>query len=394
MVITKEINSLYYICHIDNLKSILEKGLLSHNKIQTLSPKTIYDTSIINRRKDIKPNPEENEVLWDFANLYFNARNAMLYRVIHEQDLKNIVIIRFNKSVLDYAKKYNSYISIGNAAHSESNFINDIETGLKDLKKKWSFWNKEYWNESDGSKRLMMSELLIKDEIPAQYVDSIYVKSEEIGNTVKTTTDFDNIVTEPHMFFQPSYARQLPQTRITLIQGDMFFSYAQTLTISVNTVGVMGKGLASRAKHQFPDMYVQYQMACKSNKIKAGKPWIYKREILMDEELADNPSSLENPNGLRWFLLFPTKRHWRDNSRLDDIEQGLAWLLKNYKKEGIKSLSLPALGCGLGQLSWQQVGPLMCKYLLQMEIPVKIYLPRADNIKDERYLTKEFLLQE
>ncbi|SMM97616.1 ADP-ribose 1''-phosphate phophatase related protein [uncultured Candidatus Thioglobus sp.] len=394
MRIAKEINNLYYICHIDNLKSILENGLLSHNKIQTFSPKVIYDESIISRRKDIKPNLEKNETLWDFSNLYFNARNAMLYRVIHEQALKNVVIIQFSKLVLDYAKTHHSYISIGNAAHSESNFTADIETGLKDLKKIWSFWNKEYWNESDGSKRLMMSELIVQDKIPENYIDSIYVASEAIGNEVKELTDFANVITEPNMFFQPSYTQKLPDTNITLIQGDMFFSYAQTLTISVNTVGVMGKGLASRAKHQFPDMYVQYQMACKNNKIKAGKPWIYKREILMDEELADNPASLENPNGLRWFLLFPTKRHWRDNSRLDDIEQGLVWLLKNYRKEGITSLSLPALGCGLGQLSWQQVGPLMCQYLSQMNIPIKIYLPREDNIRGGQHLTKEFLFQE
>lgn len=383
----KEINGLYYICHIDNLPSIFKNGLLSHNSVQTLTPKTIYDEDIINRRKDIKPNLEKNETLWDFANLYFNARNAMLYRVIHEQDLKNIAIIQFKKSILDYAKNNNSYISIGNAAHSESSF-SDIENGLKQLKKIWNFWNKEYWNESDGSKRLMMSELLINNEIPSKYIDTIYVENEAIGNNI----DFDNIITQPNLFFQPVYINKLPQTNITLIQGDMFFSYAQTLTISVNTVGIMGKGLASRAKHQFPDMYVQYETACKNNKIKAGKPWIYKREILMDEELADNSASLENPNGLRWFLLFPTKRHWKDPSRLQDIEQGLAWLLKNYQKEGITSLSLPALGCGLGQLSWQQVGPLMCQYLSQMNIPIKIYLPREDNIKNSEYLTKEFLL--
>lgn len=390
MAIVREINNLYYICHIENIKSILGEGLFSHNKIQTLSHTVIYDKDIINHRKDIKPNPEKNETLWDFANLYFNARNAMLYRIICEKKLEYITIIQFNKSVLDYAKTHNSYISIGNAAHSAS-YFSEVTKGLEYLKKQWSLWNKEYWNEADGSKRFMMSKLIVKYKIPADYINSIYVVSETIGDKVKKITSFDNIITQPNMFFQPSYTQQLSQT-INLIQGDMFFSYAQTLTISVNTVGIMGKGLASRAKHQFPDMYVQYQIACRNNKIKAGKPWIYKREILMDEELADHPSSLENPNGLRWFLLFPTKRHWKDNSRLDDIEQGLIWLLKNYQKEGIKSLSLPALGCGLGQLKWKDVGPLMCKYLSQMNIPIKIYLPREDNIKDKKYLTKEFLL--
>lgn len=392
MVIQKEINNLYYICHIENLQSIVEQGLLSHNEVQQIKPKIIYDKSIVRLRENIRPNKDKREVLWDFANLYFNARNAMLYRVIHEQGSDNIVIIQFKKSILDYALKKKSYISIGNAAHKESSFEN-IETGLKQLKKKWNLWNKEYWNESDGSKRLMMSELLIEKNISKEYIDSIYVKNEEINNKIKQLINFNNIITEPNLFFQPSYTYRLPQTNITLIQGDMFFSHAQTLTISVNTVGVMGKGLASRAKHQFPDTYVQYQMACKNNKIKAGKPWLYKREILIDEELSDNPSSLKKPNGSRWFLLFPTKRHWKDKSRLEDIEQGLIWLVKNYQKERISSLSLPALGCGLGQLNWQQVGPLMCQYLSQIKIPIKIYLPQEDNIDDKKYLTKVFLLQ-
>jgi O-acetyl-ADP-ribose deacetylase (regulator of RNase III) len=389
---SKEINNFYYICHIDNIQSILNNGLLSHNKVTELSPTTIYDNDIINIRNDIKPDPNNNNSLWDFANVYFNARNAMLYRVIHEQKAENIVIITFKKSILDYAKTTTHFISVGNAAHSESFFV-DIEKGLKELIKIWKNWNKEYWSEADGSKRLMMSELLIKDKIPPEYIESIYVATEEISNKIKQRTHFENIIKEAHLFFRPQYVNKLKDTNITLIQGDMFFSYAQTLTISVNTVGVMGKGLASRAKYQFPDVYLQYQDACKSGKIKAGKPWIYKREVLMDEELADNSKTLENPNGLRWFLLFPTKRHWRENSRLDDIEQGLIWLLKNYKKEKITSLSLPALGCGLGQLKWSEVGPLMCKYLSQMDIAVKIYLPREDNIQKAKYLSKEFLLK-
>jgi O-acetyl-ADP-ribose deacetylase (regulator of RNase III) len=262
------------------------------------------------------------------------------------------------------------------------------------LKKIWKNWNKEYWSEADGSKRLMMSELIVKNKIPPEYIESIYVAEENIGNNVKALTSFEATITEPNLFFRPGYVNKLKDTNITLIQGDMFFSYAQTLTISVNTVGVMGKGLASRAKYQFPDVYLQYQDACRSGKIKTGKPWIYKREILMDEELADNPSTLENPNGLRWFLLFPTKRHWKEKSHLGDIEKGLIWLLKHYKKEKITSLSLPALGCGLGQLQWSEVGPLMCKYLLKMDIPIKIYLPREDNIQKSEYLSKEFLLKE
>ncbi|MDE0552966.1 MAG: macro domain-containing protein [Candidatus Poribacteria bacterium] len=171
----------------------------------------------------------------------------------------------------------------------------------------------------------------------------------------------------------------------------MFFSTLQTLTISVNLQGVMGKGLASRAKYQFPDVYVAYQDACRSKRVTATKPYLYKREGSFDEELADHGSELHTANAVKWFLLFATKRKWRENSRLEDIEGALDWVRRNFQKEGIKSLAMPALGCGLGGLDWKGVGPLMCKYLHGIGIPVAIYLPRKGTILQE-HLTESHLL--
>ncbi len=177
-----------------------------------------------------------------------------------------------------------------------------------------------------------------------------------------------------------------------LVEGDLFFSQMQTLTISVNTVGVMGKGLASRAKYQFPDMYVHYEDLCKKKILKMGKPSVYKREAFIDTQLADDPFSFPNPNSNKWFLLFPTKQHWRHKSPRDGIEQGLQWLRNSYQQEGIQSLAVPALGCGLGGLDWQDIGPLMCRYLAQIDIPVRIYLPREQSI-DTKFLSADFLLK-
>jgi hypothetical protein len=173
----------------------------------------------------------------------------------------------------------------------------------------------------------------------------------------------------------------------------MFFSQMQTLTISVNTVGVMGKGLASRAKYQFPDVYVVYQDVCRQKELQMGQPYIYKRESMIDAELAADPFTLTNPNANKWFLLFATKGHWRNRSDLAGIEQGLRWVEANYKLEGIKSLAVPALGCGLGQLEWRDVGPLMCKYLSRLDIDVCIYLPREGEQEiPSQMLTKGVLL--
>jgi O-acetyl-ADP-ribose deacetylase (regulator of RNase III) len=91
-------------------------------------------------------------------------------------------------------------------------------------------------------------------------------------------------------------------------------------------------------------------------------------------------------------LIFPTKNQWRFPSDFEGIEEGLKYLLENYKDWGIESLALPALGCGLGRLSWEKVGPMMIKYLKEMDIPVEIYLPREARIL-ENQKTKEFLLK-
>ena len=189
----------------------------------------------------------------------------------------------------------------------------------------------------------------------------------------------------------------LPRSRkrigdnLSLVDGNLFFSRLQTLTIPVNLQRVMGRGLALHTKRKFPDVYVAYQDACRSKRITATKPYLYKREGSLDEELADFGADLITPNAVKWFLLFATKRKWRENSRLEDIEGGLDWVQRNFKKQGIQSLAMPALGCGLGGLDWKDVGPLMCKYLHGIGIPVAIYLPRERKIPPE-YLTASHLL--
>ncbi|MYB92940.1 macro domain-containing protein, partial [Candidatus Poribacteria bacterium] len=166
----------------------------------------------------------------------------------------------------------------------------------------------------------------------------------------------------------------------------------QTLTVTVNLQKVMGKGLALRAKEQFPDVYVEYEKACRSKKITTERPYIYKREESVADELTDlKPHRINIKNPVKWFLLFATKRHWRQNSRIEDIESGLKWLQNNCKEEGIQSLAMSALGCALGGLNWADVAPLMCKYLDKIGIPVEIYLPREYPIEPQ-HLTESHLL--
>ena len=385
---TFDLNWLYYITHINNLPSILDKGILAHKEIEELniSSTPIYNPDIVRNRKE-KSTPD-GKSLWDYANLYFQPRNPMMFYLVQQKETENLVVVGILKRVLG---EQDVVITDGNAANNPTRFYSQSE-GLPVLQKQRTVIESDWWREDDGSKRKIMAECLVPNQVKPEYIDSLFVANDETRDRVERIVGGHEIrvVPEPHIFFQPESKTRIGDN-ISLIDGDMFFSTMQTLTISVNLRGVMGKGLASRAKYQFPDVYVVYQDACRTREITARKPYLYKREASLDQELADPSFPLSTPNAVKWFLLFATKRHWRENSRLDDIEGGLDWVNRNFRAEGIQSLAMPALGCGLGNLNWADVGPLMCRYLHGIGIQVAIYLPRERKI-DPQYLTESYLL--
>lgn len=377
---------LYYITHIDNIPSILQCGILSHENIEVKRIKytPIYAEDIVSRRKAIMV--PDGRSLWSFANLYFNARNPMLYRVVCEKAPEKIAVIGVTPAILSLE---DSYVTTGNAAHTQSSIV---EKSSKVIFEVFRETKRDFWAEEDGSKRKIMAECLVPNVVPSDLIKTIYVASHDARAEVQKEIRFSKIpvISNPWMFFRSSVVKQVTP-KLFLMEGDMFFSRLQTITVSVNTVGIMGKGVASRAKDQFPDVYVRYQKVCRTHELKLGKPYLYKRETSADTQLADEPSSMSCTNGATWFLLFATKKHWRYHADIEGIEQGLAWLVKNYRKEGIKSLAIPALGCGLGQLEWKEVGPLLVAYLSTMDIPVLIYLPAEKKIPKE-LLSIDFLL--
>ncbi|MEP6984827.1 MAG: macro domain-containing protein [Chloroflexota bacterium] len=144
---------------------------------------------------------------------------------------------------------------------------------------------------------------------------------------------------------------------ITYLATDLFQSPAQVLVNAVNTVGVMGKGIALEFKRQYPEMFKQYQVLCKNGEFDMGQLWLYK-----------------SPQ--KWILNFPTKRDWRDKSRIEYVETGLKRFIEIYESESITSISFPRLGCGLGGLNWEnEVRPLMEQYLRPLPIDVVIHIP-------------------
>jgi O-acetyl-ADP-ribose deacetylase (regulator of RNase III) len=145
---------------------------------------------------------------------------------------------------------------------------------------------------------------------------------------------------------------------VTFVKGDIFKSPAQVLTNTVNCVGVMGRGIALEFKRRFPRMFGDYRIKCEHGEVKPGQPYLWE----------DDATQILN---------FPTKRHWRDNSLLQDIEDGLKYLAATYEQMGIQSIAMPPLGCGNGGLNWTVVQPLIVKHLgPPPDLDVYVYEPQ------------------
>jgi O-acetyl-ADP-ribose deacetylase (regulator of RNase III) len=142
---------------------------------------------------------------------------------------------------------------------------------------------------------------------------------------------------------------------VTFMNGNIFESSSQVLTNSVNCVGVMGGGIALEFKNRYPQMFSDYKVKCDQGNV---KPYLWE----------DDSAQVLN---------FPTKRHWRDKSLIQDLDDGLRYLAGNYESMGLQSLAMPALGCGLGGLKWSEVRPLIEKHLGSIpDLDVYIYEPQ------------------
>lgn len=154
------------------------------------------------------------------------------------------------------------------------------------------------------------------------------------------------------------------------VEGDIFSSPAQVLVNTVNTVGVMGKGIAKEYKKRYPEMFQNYKEQCEKQKLVIGR--------LMLWYAPDH-----------WLLQFPTKEHWRKPSKLEYIEKGLTTFVRRYADYNISSIAFPRLGCGNGELDWKDVKLLMEKYLKELPIDVFIYLGKGEDSKQIHGTRKE-----
>lgn len=137
---------------------------------------------------------------------------------------------------------------------------------------------------------------------------------------------------------------------LRIVEGDIFLANVEALVNPVNTVGVMGRGLALEFRRRYPANYVAYREACLRQEVVIGRMFVWR-------------TAVERP---RFIINFPTKRHWRDWSRLEYISEGLEGLKTAVREYGICSVALPELGCGNGRLQWQDVCPLIVEACAEM----------------------------
>lgn len=150
---------------------------------------------------------------------------------------------------------------------------------------------------------------------------------------------------------------------IRFTQGNLLEAPVEAVVNTVNTVGVMGKGIALMFKERFPENTKAYETACKAGNVRVGSMFVTPGVEL---------------DGPRWIINFPTKENWRNPTKLEWVESGLVALKREIREKGIRSIAIPPLGCGNGGLDWNVVRPLVEEALKALDgVEVVVYEPTA-----------------
>jgi O-acetyl-ADP-ribose deacetylase (regulator of RNase III) len=150
---------------------------------------------------------------------------------------------------------------------------------------------------------------------------------------------------------------------IRYVQGNLLDAQAETLVNAVNTVGVMGKGIALAFKQRFDLNYRLYAAACRTGEVQVGRMFV---------------TETGEAAGPRWIVNFPTKQHWQQPSQLAWVTAGLADLQRFIRQQAVRSIAIPALGAGLGGLAWPDVRGAIEAALADLhEVQIDVYEPLA-----------------
>ena len=157
--------------------------------------------------------------------------------------------------------------------------------------------------------------------------------------------------------------------------GDILKEDVEAIINTVNCVGVMGRGIALQFKNAFPDNFKAYAAACKNNEVQPGRMFVHETGLLT------------NP---RFIINFPTKRHWRGKSRMEDIDSGLESLVETIRQYKIGSIAIPPLGSGLGGLNWAEVKPRIVAVMQSLtDVQVVVFEPKGAPATEKMVKNRE-----
>ncbi|GMG95034.1 Appr-1-p processing protein [Cupriavidus sp. TKC] len=162
---------------------------------------------------------------------------------------------------------------------------------------------------------------------------------------------------------------------IEYTSGNILHADAEALVNTVNCVGVMGRGIALQFKNAYPANFKLYAEACRHDEVQPGRMHVF------------STGQLANP---RFIINFPTKRHWKGKSRIEDIEAGLKDLVRVIQDKGIQSIAIPPLGSGLGGLDWEEVRPMIAAAMAALpDVLTLVYEPKGAPESDKMSHTRE-----
>jgi O-acetyl-ADP-ribose deacetylase (regulator of RNase III) len=217
---------------------------------------------------------------------------------------------------------------------------------------------KQEWRDAND-RSILIHDAAIPGRQAAKYIKTHLAELQQLLNPARNAT-----ITHQQ---RPAVAVEQSESNrvmIKLTPGNLLAAPAEALVNTVNTVGVMGRGIALQFKKAYPSMFREYVRACKAGEVNLGKMHVF--------DLGTGAV------GARWIINFPTKGHWRTDSRLADIEAGLKDLVATIRQLRIRSIAIPALGCGNGGLEWNEVLPRIETALSELpDVEALIYSPAA-----------------
>lgn len=366
---------LYHFTHVNNLASIFGSGRLVADGAAAVAGLTtdVGDAGVkaARRRRLVPITP--GGVVADYVPFYLAPRSPMMFRIAC--DHRDGVVGRYpdGDDPLVYlvtsmdrlvASGLQWAATDGNAAASVTQFTSKPEDLVTMID--WPLMHAAYWNDTPDDldrQRRRMAEVLVHQSCPTSLLHGCAVRTVEWERPVAEILSAHGI---SHLYLgQAHLVLRLRATEVTSVievgTGNLLTADVAALVNTVNTVGVMGKGIALQFKRAFPANYAAYRAACERGDVRLGKMFVF------DTDRLGSP---------RYVINFPTKEHWRSRSTLADIHTGLADLVRVVGELDISSVAVPALGCGNGGLDWSAVRTMIEKAFTELpEVRVLLFAP-------------------